>query len=129
MKKNIFFGLTVLLFSFTQPIFAQEIQQDPGPPKIPQPTPTPDPIKIPKSDPTPNPFPKESESEKIQRLTDENIKLKEQNSILESKIIELNHLIENLHKIIVEQGKVIMNLVSKLKMIMFDNPLSSIISF
>ncbi|MFB5623073.1 MAG: hypothetical protein ACE5RH_03680, partial [Nitrosarchaeum sp.] len=101
----------------------------PGPPKIPQPIPTPDPIKSPKSDPTPNPFPKESESEKIQRLTDENIKLKEQNSILESKIIELNHLIENLHKIIIEQGKVIMNLVSKLKMIMFDNPLSSIISF
>jgi len=91
MKKNIIFGLTALLLSllYTQPILAQEIEQEPKPPQ--------------------------------QFLF--------QNSNLETKIAELNNLTKNLHEIIMEQIKVIMNLVSKLKMITFDKSLSSITDF
>ena len=131
MKKNIIFGLTALLLSllYTQPILAQEIEQEPKPPQIPEPSPTPEPIRQPKSEPIPAPFLGETDFEKIQRLTEENNKLKEQNSNLETKIAELNNLTKNLHEIIMEQIKVIMNLVSKLKMITFDKSLSSITNF
>jgi len=131
MKKNIIFGLTALFLSllYAQPILAQEIEQEPEPPRIPEPSPAPEPIRSPKSEPIPTPFPGETEFEKIQRLTEENSKLKEQNSNLETKITELNDSIENLHKIIMEQIKVIMNLVSKLKLVTFDKSLSSITNF
>ena len=93
MKKNIIFGLTALLLSlYTQPILAQEIEQEPKPPQIPEPSPTPEPIRPPKSEPIPAPFPEETDSEKIQRLAEENNRLKEQNSNLEKKITELNNL-------------------------------------
>jgi hypothetical protein len=131
MKKNIIFSLSFLLSSllFTQSILAQEIEQEPKPPQIPEPSPTPKPIKSPTPEPIPAPFPEESNSEKIQRLTEENNKLKEQNSNLETKIVELTNLTENLHKIIMEQIKVIMNLVSKLKLVVFDKSFSSTIDF
>ena len=116
MKKKIIYGMIAFFVLLSQPVFAQETQQEPEPPKIPEPSPLPEPIISPKSEKDPVPFPKETESEKIQRLTVENKKLKEQNSNLEIKISELNESIENLHKIIMEQIKVIMNLVSKVKM-------------
>lgn len=120
MKKNfIFCGISLFLLLYVQPILAQEIKQEPEPPQMPEPSPQPDPIKSPKSEPIPAPFPEETESEKIKLLTEENSKLKE-NSNLEIQITELNNLIKNLHEIIMEQIKVIMNLVSKLKMVMFD---------
>ena len=83
----------------------------------------------PKTEPISPPFSKETESEKIQRLTEENNMLKEENHNLETKIIELNKLLTNLHQIIMEQIKVIMNLVSKLKLVTFDKLLSSITNF
>ena len=128
MKKNIIFSLTVLFVSMfsTQLVFAQDIQQEPEPPRIPEPTPTPDPIMPPKTEPISPPFSKETESEKIQRLTEENNMLKEENHNLETKIIELNKLLTNLHQIIMEQIKVIMNLVSKLKMATLDNTFYSV---
>jgi len=131
IKKNIIFSLSFLLslLLFTQPILAQEIEQEPKPPQIPEPSPTPKPIRSPTPEPIPAPFPEESDSEKIQRLTEENNKLKEQNSNLETKIVELTNLTENLHKIIMEQIKVIMNLVSKLKMVVYDKSFSSTIDF
>ena len=128
MKKNIIFSLTVLFVSMfsTQLIFAQDIQQEPEPPRIPEPTPTPDPIMPPKTEPISPPFSKETESEKIQRLTEKNNMLKEEHHNLETKIIELNKLLTNLHQIIMEQIKVIMNLVSKLKMVTLDNTFYSV---
>jgi len=130
MKKNIIFSLTVLFVSMfsIQLVFAQDIQQEPEPPRIPEPTPTPDPIMPPKTEPISPPFSKETESEKIQRLTEENNMLKEENHNLETKIIELNKLLTNLHQIIMEQIKVIMNLVSKLKMATLDNTFYSVVN-
>lgn len=128
MKKNIIFSLTVLYVSMfsAQLVFAQDIQQEPGPPQIPEPSPTPDPIMPPKTEPISPPFSKETESEKIQRLTEENNMLKEENHNLETKIVELNKLLTNLHQIIMEQIKVIMNLVSKLKMVTLDHTFYSV---
>jgi hypothetical protein len=130
IKKNIIYGLIlIILLSFvTTYVSAQEIEQEPEPPQIPEPSPKPEPIKLPEPEPIPSPFPRETDSEKIRRLIEENdklkqqnldfqgqiIDLKQQNAHLETKIIELNDFIKNLNEIITEQIKVIMTLLSKL---------------
>ena len=70
MNKNLIFGITIIIFSlfFTNPAFSQE----PGPPKIPEPSPEPKPIKIPDPEPIREPFPVEDDSAKIQRTISEN---------------------------------------------------------
>ena len=90
IKKTYAFLLIISLslISFNN-ILAQEIRQEPEPPKIPEPTPEPEPIKLPEPEPIPEPFPGETESEKIQRLTKENEELKHQNSKLKSQIFDL----------------------------------------
>jgi len=81
MKTSFIFGLTVilLLVGSLQFTLAFETEQEPKPPQIPVPSPEPEPIRLPDPDPVPEPFPGDTESEKIQRLTKENDKLKQQN--------------------------------------------------
>ena len=124
MNKNLIFGLTIIIFSlfFIQPVFSQE----PGPPKIPEPSPGPTPIKIPEPEPIREPFPDESDSEKIQKLTEANTQLREENFNLKVQIAELNKIIENLQAITLEQIKVIMELVNQLQETLFENLFSSV---
>jgi len=109
-------GGIVFLLLFMQPVYSQE----PEPPKIPEPSPEPKPIKIPEPEPIRDPFPEESDSEKIQRLNEENSKLREENFKLQTEIVELNETIEKLRAITMEQIKVIMKLVSQLNEIVFE---------
>jgi len=140
MKFSLIFTIIVILasVSFLQIILANEIEQEPGPPQIPEPIPSPEPIKIPDPAPAPDPFPKESDSEKIKRLTEENDKLKQQNSNLQNQIStikneklrlqaeisELNDSIQSLKEITLEQIRVIMELANQLKEIMFEKVFS-----
>ena len=75
MKKNLIFAATIIIIS----IFSinTAFSQEPGPPKIPEPSPGPKPIKIPDPEPIQEPFPAEGDAEKIKRLTEENTRLKE----------------------------------------------------
>jgi len=126
LKKNLIFGLTIIIFSlfFIQPGFSQE----PEPPKFPEPSPGPTPIKIPEPEPIREPFPEESDAEKIQKLTEENAQLKEKNFNLQVQVAELNKIIENLQAITLEQIKVIMSLVNQLEETIFEKLFSSIIN-
>ena len=126
MNKNLIFGLTIVIFSlfFVQPVFSQE----PGPPKIPEPSPEPKPIKIPEPEPIREPFPQESDTEKIQRLTAENTKLKEENLNLKVQNVELNKIIENLQAVTLEQIKVILELVNQLRETIFEKIIPSTIN-
>lgn len=119
MNKKLICGLTIIIFSifFIQPVFSQE----PEPPRIPEPSPEPKPIKIPDPEPIREPFPEESDTAKIQRLTEENIKLRDENFILQVQITELNKIIENLQAITMEQIKVIMELVTQLREAVFED--------
>ena len=119
MNKKLICGLTIIIFSifFIQPVFSQE----PEPPRIPEPSPGPKPIKIPDPEPIREPFPEESDTAKIQRLTEENIKLRDENFILQVQITELNKIIENLQAITMEQIKVIMELVTQLREAVFED--------
>ncbi len=123
MNKNLLFGLSIIIFSLflIQPVFSQE----PEPPKIPEPSPEPKPIQIPEPEPIREPFPEESDTEKIQRLTKENSKLKEENFNLRVQITELNNIIEKLQEITMEQIKVILALVDQLRETVFEKPFSS----
>ena len=123
MNKNLIFGLTIIIFSlfFIQPVFSQE----PEPPRIPEPSPEPKPIKIPDPEPIREPFPEESDPAKIQRLTEENAMLREENFNLQVHIAELNDIIENLQAITMEQIKVILELVNLLRETVFEKPFSS----
>ena len=107
--------ITLGLFNIG-PVFSQE----PEPPKIPEPSPEPKPIKLPEPEPIREPFPEESDAEKIQRLTDENVKLKEENLELKIRINELNEMVEQLQAITMEQIKVIIQLVEQLREVLFD---------
>lgn len=107
--------ITLGLF-YTDPVFSQE----PEPPKIPEPSPEPKPIKLPEPEPIREPFPEESDAEKIQRLTNENEKLKEENLELKIRINELNEMVQQLQAITMEQIKVIIQLVEQLREVLFD---------
>jgi peptidoglycan hydrolase CwlO-like protein len=136
MKTSILFGMIVLLasVSFSQTTFAIETEQEPGPPQIPEPSPTPEPIRMPEPGPTPDPFPEESDSEKVKQLTEENDNLKQQNknlqnqisslnnekSRLQAEISELNNSIQSLKEITLEQIRVIMDLANQLKEIIYE---------
>jgi len=91
METSFIFGLVavLLLVSSLQFTLAFETEQVPRPPEIPTPSPEPEPIQLPDPDPVPEPFPEETESEKIQRLTEENDKLKQQNTNLQGQISTL----------------------------------------
>ncbi len=102
------------------PVFSQE----PEPPKIPEPSPEPKPIKIPEPEPIREPFPEESDTAKIQRLTEENENLRNENFNLQVQIAELNKIIENLQAITMEQIKVILALVDQLRETIFEKPFS-----
>ncbi len=123
MNKSIIFGISIIIFSLVtvNPVFSQE----PEPPKIPEPSPEPKPIKIPEPEPIREPFPEESDTAKIQRLTEENERLREDNLNLQIQITELNKAIENLHAITMEQIKVILALLDQLREAVFENPFSS----
>jgi hypothetical protein len=118
VNKNLTFGLMIVIFSlfFIHPVFSQE----PEPPRIPEPSPEPKPIKIPEPEPIREPFPEESDTAKIQRLTEENTKLKEENFNLQVQITELNKKVENLYAITMEQIKLIMELVDQLREAVFE---------
>ena len=118
VEKKIILGLSVIILALisVNPAFSQE----PGPPKIPEPSPEPEPIKLPEPDPIREPFPEESDAEKIQRLTEENEQLKEENLRLKIQVNELNEIIKKLQAITLEQIKVIMQLVEQLKEAVFE---------
>lgn len=118
VEKKIILGFSVIILALisVNPAFSQE----PGPPKIPEPSPEPEPIKLPEPDPIREPFPEESDAEKIQRLTEENEQLKEENLRLKIQVNELNEIIEKLQAITLEQIKVIMQLVEQLKEAVFE---------
>ncbi len=131
MKSVLVYGMIILFasVSFLQITLAIETEQEPEPPQIPEPSPAPEPIRMPDPSPAPDPFPEESDFEKVKRLTQENDKLKQENSNLQSQISalkndklrlqaeisELNDSIESLKEITLEQIRVIMNLVNQLK--------------
>jgi len=118
VEKKIILGFSVIILALisVNPAFSQE----PGPPKIPEPSPEPEPIKLPEPDPIREPFPEESDAEKIQRLTEENEQLKEENLRLKIQVNELNEIIKKLQAITLEQIKVIMQLVEQLKEAVFE---------
>ena len=112
MKSIQFFGIIFCLIgimfsaNYSQS-FAIEPEQEPEPPQIPE--------------PAPEPFPGETESEKIERLTIENEKLKEENKNFQSQISDLNKKIKSLEDVIMEQIRVILDLTDRLKEIIFEN--------
>ena len=118
MNKKIIFGISVTLIALFS--INSGFAQEPGPPKIPEPSPEPKPIKLPEPDPIREPFPEESDTEKIQRLTEENEQLQEENLRLKIQVNELNEIIEKLQAITLEQIKVIMQLVEQLKEIFYE---------
>jgi len=131
---------TLLFFSilFTSVLanqsFAQQEDQVPGPPPIPQPTPEPEPLPRPEPEPIEEPFPGLTDEEKLEQLTEENKKLKVENTKLESQIDdlkidksflqnqidELNKKLNDLNAVVLEQIKVIMSLVIQLKDTVFE---------
>ena len=135
------FGLFIL-FPIIVPITAQQPNQIPSPPPIPQPEPEPEPI--PKKEPKPieEPFPGLTDEEKFEKLTEENKKIKSENAelksdvenlkiqkgFLQNQISVLTKFLFDLNAVAMEQVKVIMGLVAKLKNLFFDNFLSSVIS-
>ena len=121
LKVALMLSIFTLGLLYTNPAFSQE----PEPPKIPEPSPEPKPIKLPEPEPITEPFPEESDAEKIQRLTDENEKLKEENLGLKIRINELNEMVEQLQAITMEQIKVIIQLVEQLREVLFDGFSSS----
>ena len=132
---------TLLLFSilFSASLSNQVFAQDPGPPPVPQPIPEPEPI--PKKEPKPieEPFPGLTDEEKIEKLTEENKKLKAEKAQLESQvkdlkiekgflenqIAELQIKLENLNAIVLEQIKVLLQLAAQIKEMMFEGLFSS----
>lgn len=130
---------TLLLFSilftgvFANQTFAQE-DQVPVPPPVPQPIPEPEPIPQPKPEPIKEPFPGLTDEERLEQLTEENKKLKAEKAQLESQndklkidksflqnqIGELNKKLNDLNAVVLEQIKVIMNLVTQLKETLFE---------
>ncbi|MDH3676742.1 MAG: hypothetical protein OEQ12_00375 [Nitrosopumilus sp.] len=118
MNKNLIFSLTIVIFLLSS--IPSVYSQEPEPPKIPEPSPEPKPIKVPEPEPIREPFPEESDTAKIQRLTEENTKLKEENFNLQVQIVELNDIIENLQAITMEQIKVILELVNQLRETIFE---------
>lgn len=115
---KISFALSIIFFLMLN--IQLGYSQEPEPPAIPEPSPEPKPIKIPEPEPIRDPFPEESDSEKIQRLTEENLKLQKENFKLQIEIVELNKMIEKLRAITMEQIKVIMNLVNQLNEVIFE---------
>ena len=134
---------TLLLFSIlftgvlTNQTFAQE-DQVPVPPPVPQPIPEPEPIPQPKPEPIKEPFPGLTDEERLEQLTEENKKLKAEKAQLESQndklkidksflqnqISELNKKLNDLNAVVLEQIKVIMNLVTQLKETLFEKVFS-----
>ena len=132
---------TLLLFSilFTSVLanqsFAQQEDQVPIPPPIPQPIPEPEPIPQPKPEPIKEPFPGLTDEEKLEKLIEENKKLKAEKaqlgsqiddlkikkSFLQSQIDKLNKKLNDLNAVVLEQIKVIMQLVVQLKNTVFEN--------
>jgi len=135
---------TLLLFSilftsiFANQTFAQEEDQVPTPPPIPQPIPEPEPIPQPEPEPIREPFPGLTDEEKLEQLTEENKKLKAEKvklgsqiddlkidkSFLQSQIDELNKKLNDLNAVVLEQIKVIMQLVIQLKNTVFEKVFS-----
>jgi len=135
---------TLLLFSilftsiFANQTFAQEEDQVPIPPPIPQPIPEPEPIPQPEPEPIREPFPGLADEEKLEQLTEENKKLKAEKaklgsqindlkidkSFLQSQIDELNKKLNDLNAVVLEQIKVIMQLVIQLKNTVFEKVFS-----
>ncbi len=133
---------TLLLFSilftsiFANQTFAQQDQI--SPPPIPQPTPEPEPIPQPEPEPIEEPFPGLTDEEKLEQLTEENKKLKAEKaqlgsqidelkidkSFLQNQIDELNKKLNDLHAVVLEQIKVIMQLVIQLKNTVFEKVFS-----
>lgn len=141
-KKLLITFFILLIFPvIIQLSFAQESKQEPSPPELPEPKPEPEPINLPKPEPIPDPFPGETDMEKIDRLSKENKKLKEENSKLTKQISELknqnkklqeminglNNSIEKLREITMEQIRVILDLVNKTKEIIIEKSFSSLI--
>ena len=134
---RIFLALSIAASLIYIPAVDATETEGPEPPRIPDPLPEPGPIRVPEPEPIPNPFLGETESEKIQRLTEENEKLRQKNMDLqdeifflnhdklqlESKISELNAAIQGLKEIIMEQARVILDLSNKLKQVLFENAL------
>jgi cell division protein FtsB len=136
--------LTLLLFLilFTSILanqsFAQQEDQIPGPPSIPQPTPEPEPIPQPEPEPIKEPFPGLTDEEKFEQLTEENKKLKAEKAqlgsqidelkidkgFLQNQINELNKKLNDLNAVVLEQIKVIMSLVTQLKDTVFEKVFS-----
>ena len=106
--------------------YAYSVDETPIIPGVPEPEPEPEPIQLPTPKPIPDPFPEESDSAKIERLTQENEILKNkiqditfEKNELELEVIELNKRIEDLQKITMEQIKVIMELFERIKQTVF----------
>lgn len=118
MYRKIGFGLSIIFFAslFSTLSFSQE----PGPPSLPEPSPEPKPIQLPEPEPVREPFPEESDAEKIQRLTEENENLKDENLALKIHINELNEALDKLQAITMEQIKVIMQLLEQLHEAIFE---------
>ena len=96
--------------------------------------PEPEPIPQPEPEPIREPFPGLTDEEKLEQLTEENKKLKAENTKLESQIDdlkidksflqnqidELNKKLNDLNAVVLEQIKVIMSLVIQLKDTVFE---------
>ncbi len=112
MKMSFIFNLVIvlLLVGSLQFTLAFETEQEPKPPGIPEPSTEPEPIRLPDPDPVPEPFTGDTESEQIQRLTEENNKLKQQNTNLQGEISTLKNEKLRLQAEISELDDVIENL-------------------
>ena len=135
MKTLYTFLLFSILFSGS---FTTAFAQDPIPPPVPQPTPEPEPIPRKEPKPIEEPFPGLTDAEKLEKLTEENNKLKAEKAqlqsqvndlkiekgFLQSQIEELNKKLNNINAVALEQIKVIMDLVAQLKETVFETVFS-----
>ena len=129
---------SVLFLGISEQSFAQEKEQVPAPPPVPQPIPEPEPIPQPEPDPIEEPFPELTDEEKLEKLTEENKKLKAEKAqlelqvdelkikkgFLENQIEQLQTQLENINAIALEQIKVIMDLVAQIKEMVFEGMFS-----
>jgi colicin import membrane protein len=142
MKSILTLALFSILFSVLTNQDIAQAEEIPAPPPVPQPIPEPEPIPQPKPEPIEEPFPGLTDAEKIEKLTEENKKLKVekdllekeidnleiQKSFLQSQVDELNKKLNDLNAVALEQIKVIMNLVAQLKEIVFEKVFLPIVS-
>ncbi len=139
--KAILLAALIFLIPLSSIISFDQINAQIDPPSIPDPEPEPIPIPKKKPEPIQEPFPSLTDEERLEKLTKENEELKSENSklgsqvtnleiqknFLQTKVDDLTKKLEDLNAVVLEQIKVIMDLVTQLKETIFDGIIPSLV--